>query len=352
MTRLAGGNVSAGDSGGFGGLGSLSGVGAPAPAAPGGLPDKPASGELPRPGIGDFGGDGEGSGTPLPVRQPGGSASRGSQSESLGGGSLFSKPNPDPAHSPALGSPAFGSPAFGSPAPGSPAFGSPALGSPALGNNPFADAPIPSPAGAPSQPQPLPVRGDASLPVRGGGTLPVRGGGGSLPTRGGNGGNGGNGTGSPGSPASSGSPGSAATGTVSTGSNGGSVTVPPSLTLGQEQRLPIFDMLESDWFRRSGTSSDPGTAASSGGSWNSPADDGWRAARVAAVPNAGETTTAGLPKRVPRANLVPGSVGNGEVEAPEAAPQARSADEIRNRMSSFQRGVRQARAAAPQIEEP
>ncbi len=29
----------------------------------------------------------------------------------------------------------------------------------------------------------------------------------------------------------------------------GQVTVPPA---GQEQRLPIFDSLESDWFRRSG----------------------------------------------------------------------------------------------------
>ena len=72
---------------------------------------------------------------------------------------------------------------------------------------------------------------------------------------------------------------------------------------------------------------------------------------MAAAPNAEETTTAGLPKRVPRANLVPGSVGSGEA-VPEAAPQARSADEIRNRMSSFQRGVREARAAGSQNEEP
>ena len=65
----------------------------------------------------------------------------------------------------------------------------------------------------------------------------------------------------------------------------------------------------------------------------------------------GETTTAGLPKRVPRANLVPGSVGGGGEET-EDAPPVRSADTIRNRMSSFQRGVREARAAGPQNEEP
>ena len=85
-------------------------------------------------------------------------------------------------------------------------------------------------------------------------------------------------------------------------------------------------------------------------SWSSPADEGWRAARVAASPAAGENTTAGLPKRVPRANLVPGSVSGGE--GTEVAPPARSAELIRTRMASFQRGVREARAAAPQNEEP
>jgi hypothetical protein len=54
---------------------------------------------------------------------------------------------------------------------------------------------------------------------------------------------------------------------------------------------------------------------------------------------------------VPRANLVPGSVGGGGSEA-EAEVPARSADAIRNRMASFQRGVRDGRAAAPQTEEP
>jgi hypothetical protein len=92
-------------------------------------------------------------------------------------------------------------------------------------------------------------------------------------------------------------------------------------------------------------------ASAAGQTWNSPADEGYRAARIVASPEAGETTTAGLPKRVPRANLVPGSVGGGG-EEPEGAPPVRSADTIRSRMSSFQRGVREARAAGPQNEEP
>jgi signal transduction histidine kinase len=139
----------------------------------------------------------------------------------------------------------------------------------------------------------------------------------------------------------------------------GQVTVPPA---GQEQRLPIFDSLESDWFRRSGktlTSTQRAQGVQAGqqagqGSWTSPADEGWRAAQVVASPAAGETTHAGLPRRVPRANLVPGSVGSGGPGGNEAEAEApiRSPDAARSRMASFQRGVREGRAAAPQIEEP
>jgi hypothetical protein len=156
-------------------------------------------------------------------------------------------------------------------------------------------------------------------------------------------------------------------GTDGSAADPNSVTIPPAAT--QDQRLPIFDSLESDWFRRSGTSMS-GTTTTTGATrpqatqaaqaaqaaaWTSPADEGWRAAQVVASPAAGETTQAGLPRRVPRANLVPGSVGGGvpsgqdtETDAP-----ARSADVARSRMASFQRGVREGRAVTPQqSEEP
>jgi signal transduction histidine kinase len=135
------------------------------------------------------------------------------------------------------------------------------------------------------------------------------------------------------------------------------VTVPPPAT--PDQRLPIFDSLESDWFRRSGKTmsmarpsagTDVGqTAAQS--AWTSPADEGWRAAQALATPSAADTTQAGLPRRVPRANLVPGSVGGSGGDAEAEAP-ARSPDAARTRMASLQRGVREGRAAQPQIEEP
>jgi len=146
----------------------------------------------------------------------------------------------------------------------------------------------------------------------------------------------------------------------------GQVTVPPPAT--PDQRLPIFDSLESDWFRRSGKTvgsarPSPGAQGVQGvqgaqavqaaahSSWTSPADEGWRAAQALAAPAAGDTTQAGLPRRVPRANLVPGSVGGGGGDAEADAP-TRSPDVARTRMASFQRGVREGRAAAPQTEEP
>jgi signal transduction histidine kinase len=144
------------------------------------------------------------------------------------------------------------------------------------------------------------------------------------------------------------------------GSDGSQVSIPPAVGGSQDHRLPIFDSLESDWFRRSGnvslsssSAAAPAAPAAAGQTWSSPADEGYRAARVAAEPASDETTTAGLPKRTPRANLVPGSVGGGSgSEEAESAPPARSAETIRSRMASFQRGVRDARATASQNEEP
>ncbi|HTP17102.1 MAG TPA: nitrate- and nitrite sensing domain-containing protein [Streptosporangiaceae bacterium] len=145
----------------------------------------------------------------------------------------------------------------------------------------------------------------------------------------------------------------------------GDVVVPPAAALGKGNRLPIFEAVESDWFRggrraagradkQEAASSGDGTAvgstvggsgAGSGGShkdWASAADEGWRAAEAVSAPSSSGMTPAGLPKRVPQANLVPGAA-----EAESAAPTpARSAAATRERLASFQRGIREARAAA------
>jgi hypothetical protein len=123
----------------------------------------------------------------------------------------------------------------------------------------------------------------------------------------------------------------------------------------QTLRLPIYESVESDWFRRSGkyVAAGDGTPASS---WTSPADEGFRAARAVISPAAGETTSAGLPRRVPSANLVPGSVGGGLADQqakgatgpqPAASSASRSPDEVRSRLAELQQGARRGRAEAP-----
>jgi hypothetical protein len=146
-------------------------------------------------------------------------------------------------------------------------------------------------------------------------------------------------------------PGSSAAGAASTGQGGnGGVVVPPPASLGEEHRLPIFEAVESDWFRRgrhavsptpSGTEPEEEPTTST---WTSPADEGWRAAQVVSAPTSGGLTSAGLPKRVPKANLVPGAAGSAD-QAPAAPAPARSAAATRERFASFQRGVREGRAA-------
>jgi signal transduction histidine kinase len=195
--------------------------------------------------------------------------------------------------------------------------------------------PVPSPANAPSGPSRLPSFGGPGPQTRQLPQSPI----GGENVHGGDG--------------PSASDAAAPNGSQTTEGELGKVQVPPPAA--QDQRLPIFDSLESDWFRRSGKTLSStrvqSTQQAPQASWTSPADEGWRAAQALAAPAAGETTQAGLPRRVPRANLVPGSIGNGGPEA-EAEGPARSPDAARDRMASFQRGVREGRAAAPQTEEP
>jgi signal transduction histidine kinase len=129
-------------------------------------------------------------------------------------------------------------------------------------------------------------------------------------------------------------------------SRSGLLVPPPADGAGEEHRLPIFEAVESDWFRRGrqavGRPSAPAESEASNG-WASPADDGWRAAEVVSAPTAGGVTSAGLPKRVPQANLVPGAAT--PAGAAPAVP-ARSAAATRDRFASFQRGAKEGRAAA------
>jgi signal transduction histidine kinase len=126
------------------------------------------------------------------------------------------------------------------------------------------------------------------------------------------------------------------------------VIVPPAEDLVEQSRLPIFEAVESDWFRQVRRVLERhGQASEAGGGWSSPADEGWRAAEVAHTPSSDGVTPAGLPKRVPQANLVPGAVPAPPAgDSAAAAASVRSAATSRDRFVSYQRGVRRGRAAA------
>ncbi|HEU5333317.1 MAG TPA: nitrate- and nitrite sensing domain-containing protein [Actinocrinis sp.] len=149
------------------------------------------------------------------------------------------------------------------------------------------------------------------------------------------------------------------------------------------ERLPIFEAVESEWFRRRGTRGphsgwsprpvqplyDTGTQAAvqqqapppaapaapmaapapmpSVSPWASTGDDGWRAAAALAQPTLDGITPTGLPKRVPKANLVPGRAGGaGAAKASPPTGLGPSADAVRKRLSGFRRTAGQGQDAA------
>ncbi|MFK0107409.1 nitrate- and nitrite sensing domain-containing protein [Streptomyces sp. NPDC091217] len=82
-------------------------------------------------------------------------------------------------------------------------------------------------------------------------------------------------------------------------------------------------------------------------SWRpSPNDELVRQAERVRQPAAGGVTTSGLPRRVPRANLVPGTAQ--QQQQHQAGPQvSRSPDDVRGRLTNLRRGIAQGRQAAP-----
>jgi signal transduction histidine kinase len=165
--------------------------------------------------------------------------------------------------------------------------------------------------------------------------------------------------------------------------------------LNGEDHLPIFEAVESEWFRRragrrlaaapqpepledlsqpaaeaqpdpparpgAGTAQQrPAPVAAEAGpdpdaeeerEWSSPGDDAWRAADAISRPTTAGLTPAGLPIRIPKAHFVPGSAGKPTLPTPNRAT-ARSPETVRGRLASFHQGVRQGRdAGRPRGEE-
>ena len=78
--------------------------------------------------------------------------------------------------------------------------------------------------------------------------------------------------------------------------------------------------------------------------WQSPFDEGWQAAQALRSPLDHELTVAGLPKRQPRAQLVSGA-DDQLTPAPQPTAPLRTPEDVRGRLSRYQRGLRVGRHA-------
>ncbi|MFF3320965.1 nitrate- and nitrite sensing domain-containing protein [Streptomyces sp. NPDC002889] len=149
--------------------------------------------------------------------------------------------------------------------------------------------------------------------------------------------------------------------------------LPPASGPG-DGRTPLYDTLETNWFHgaqggRSAGQQDPGIPPTSpersvppipqrspapspatpgnaqnasGATWRtSPNDELVRQAERVRKPAAGGVTTSGLPRRVPRANLVPGTA---QEQNHQTGPQvSRAPDDVRGRLTNLRRGIQQGR---------
>ncbi|WP_405822602.1 nitrate- and nitrite sensing domain-containing protein [Streptomyces sp. NBC_01390] len=152
--------------------------------------------------------------------------------------------------------------------------------------------------------------------------------------------------------------------------------LPPASGPG-DGRTPLYDTLETNWFhgqgqqgqpqggrpQANGTSNGagnngsalsqpssvpapprPATAPAATGSWRtSPNDELVRQAERVRQPAAGGVTTSGLPRRVPRANLVPGTAQQQQHQSGPAV--SRAPDDVRGRLTNLRRGIAQGRQA-------
>jgi signal transduction histidine kinase len=137
---------------------------------------------------------------------------------------------------------------------------------------------------------------------------------------------------------------------------------------------PIFEEMASAWFRENREPDLPAeqpdvpsaqagpvpaaerASAHSGGRGDGQPEGGWDSGEPLLRPmpddaEPAELTTAGLPRRRPRSQLIPG--GSSEQNGvPPAVFPARSAEQVRGRLASYQQGVRQGRESRHRRAEP
>ncbi|MFC8668531.1 nitrate- and nitrite sensing domain-containing protein [Streptomyces sp. NPDC057199] len=85
-----------------------------------------------------------------------------------------------------------------------------------------------------------------------------------------------------------------------------------------------------------------GNSSGGKGDWRSNNDQMWQRAEQLKKPKAGGVTSSGLPRRVPKANLVEGTAES----TPQGGPQvSRAPEDVRGRLSNLRRGVQRGRNA-------
>ncbi|MCW7947465.1 ATPase [Streptomyces hygroscopicus] len=87
---------------------------------------------------------------------------------------------------------------------------------------------------------------------------------------------------------------------------------------------------------------EPPAATEPGSDWRSANDQRWQQASQLRKPKAGGVTSSGLPRRVPKANLIEGAAET----TPQGGPQvSRAPEDVRGRLSNLRRGVQRGRNA-------
>ncbi|MDV9169472.1 nitrate- and nitrite sensing domain-containing protein [Streptomyces sp. W16] len=119
------------------------------------------------------------------------------------------------------------------------------------------------------------------------------------------------------------------------GTNGSQPAHQESVASAPESKTNIFGTAN-------GTANGNGSANGSTGTvdWRSANDERWQQASALKKPKAGGVTSSGLPRRVPKANLVEGTAES----TPQGGPQvSRAPEDIRGRLSNLRRGVQRGR---------
>ncbi|WP_443043780.1 nitrate- and nitrite sensing domain-containing protein [Streptomyces sp. NBC_00306] len=99
--------------------------------------------------------------------------------------------------------------------------------------------------------------------------------------------------------------------------------------------------------RQAPQNSQPESAGGSNGTvdttdWRSTNDERWQRAEKLREPKAGGVTSSGLPRRVPKANLIEGTAEQTQQRGPQVS---RAPEDVRGRLSNLRRGVQQGRSA-------